>query len=126
MESPGTILLVDDDEAVRRLLQRVLTENGFHVIEAADGAEALEVASAFPRPIDLLLTDVIMPNLNGAALAERLLDERPGLKVLFISGYVEKQLLLAKYPASVLLQKPFTPDALLAVVRQLLASPTPE
>jgi two-component system cell cycle sensor histidine kinase/response regulator CckA len=126
MESPGTILLVDDDEALRRLLQRVLTENGFHVIEAADGAQALEVASAFPQPIDLLLTDVIMPKLNGAALAERLLGERPGSKLLFISGYVEKQLLLAKYPESVLLQKPFTPDALLAVVRQLLASPTPE
>src|SRR4051812_27276490 len=109
MESPGTILLVDDDEAVRRLLQRVFKENGFHVIEAADGAQALEVASAFSQRIDLLLTDVIMPKLNGTALAERLLSERPGLKLLFISGYVERQLLLSKYPASVLLQKPFRP-----------------
>ena len=122
MESPRSILLVDDDETLRRLLQRVLTEKGFHVIEAADGAQALEVASAYSQPIDLLLTDVIMPKLNGAALAERLLGERPGLKVLFISGYAERQLLLAKYPESVLLQKPFTPDALLAAVRHLLPS----
>jgi two-component system cell cycle sensor histidine kinase/response regulator CckA len=120
--NPATILLVDDDEAIRRFVKRILLQQGFHVIEALDGAEALEVASAYAQPIDLLLTDVIMPKVNGLVLAQGLLQERPGLRVLYMSGYVEKSILLAKYPESILLQKPFTPDALIAAVRHELAS----
>ena len=97
-------------------------QQGFHIIVASDGAEALQVASAYAEPIDLLLTDVIMPKVNGLVLAERLLHERPGIGVLYMSGYVEKSILLAKHPESTALQKPFTADALIAAVRQILAS----
>jgi DNA-binding response OmpR family regulator len=120
--NPATILLVDDDEAIRRFVQRILQQHGFCVIEASDGAEALNVASAYAKAIDLLLTDVIMPKVNGLMLAQRLLQERPGIAVLYMSGYMEKSILLAKNPESILLQKPFTPDALVAGVRQTLAS----
>ena len=120
--NPATILLVDADESLRRFVRRILIEQGFHVIEASDGAEALEVASAYAEPVDLLLTDVIMPKVNGLVLAQRLLQTRPGIGVLYMSGYVERSMLLAKHPESILLQKPFTPDALIAAVRQVLAS----
>jgi CheY-like chemotaxis protein len=119
---PATILLVDDDEALRRLVRRILMQQGFHVIEASDWAEALEVASAYAEPVDLLLADVIMPKVNGLVLARRLLQERPGIGVLYMSGYVEKSILLAKHPESIVLQKPFTPDALMAAIRQMMAS----
>lgn len=118
----GTILLVDDDEALRHFVRRILIEHGFRVIEASDGAEALDVASGYAEPLDLLLTDVIMPKVNGLALAQRLLQERPGISVLYISGFVEGSMLLAKHPKSILLQKPFTQHALIAAVRQILAS----
>jgi two-component system cell cycle sensor histidine kinase/response regulator CckA len=121
-ESLATILLVDDDEFLRRFLRRILMEQGFRVIEASDGAEALEVASSHVEPLDLLLTDVIMPKLNGLVLAQRLLQERSGIRVLYMSGFVEGSMLLAKHPQSIILHKPFTSDALIAAVRQLLAS----
>jgi CheY-like chemotaxis protein len=120
--SPSTILLVDDDQALRRFARRILVKEGFRVVEAADGAEALQVAAGYVEPIALLVTDVIMPKVNGLVLAERLSRERPGIRVLYISGYVEKAMLLKKVPDAVLLQKPFTPDALAATVRQVLAS----
>jgi len=122
VNTPATILLVDDDEAVRRFARGLLTEEGFHVIEASNGAEALEVSCAHPEPIDLLLTDVIMPKLNGLLLAERLVQERPGIGVLYMSGHVEGSMLLARHPEAILLQKPFTRGALIAAVRQVLAS----
>ena len=118
----ATILLVDDDEVLRHLVQDILSQQGFHIIEASDGAEALQVASSFAEPIDLLLTDVIMPKINGLVLAGLLLHERPGIGLLYMSGYVEKSILLAKHPESIVLQKPFTADALIAAVRQVAAS----
>jgi len=120
----GTILLVDDDESVRILVQRILIQQGFHVITARDGAEALEVASAYAEHIGLLLTDVIMPKVNGLVLARRLVQQRPGIRVLYISGYVEHSILLAKDPGSIIVQKPFTPTELIEAVRQTLASGT--
>jgi len=122
IEALATILLVDDEEALRHLVRRLLIQHGFHVIEAADGAEALEVAAAYPKPIDLVLTDVIMPKVNGLDLVRQLSLERPGIAVLYISGYVERSMLMAKHPEWTLLQKPFTPDALIAAVRQVLSS----
>jgi two-component system cell cycle sensor histidine kinase/response regulator CckA len=125
MESAASltaILLVDDDEPLRRFAQRILIKEGFRVVEAADGAEALQVAAGYMQPIALLLTDVIMPKMNGLVLAERLSRERPGIRVLYVSGYIEKSMLLKGRPDSILLQKPFTPDALVAAVRQRLAS----
>jgi two-component system cell cycle sensor histidine kinase/response regulator CckA len=120
--TPSTILLVDDDQALRRFARRILVKERFRVVEAADGAEALQVAAGFVAPIALLVTDVIMPKVNGLVLAERLSRERPGIRVLYISGYIEKAMLLKKVPDAVLLQKPFTPDALVTTVRQVLAS----
>jgi len=121
----ATILLVDDDEAVCRFVRRILQQHGFQVIEASDGAEALKVAAAYGMAIDLLLTDVIMPKVNGLVLAQRLLQERPGIGVLYMSGYVEKSILLTKHPESILLEKPFSPEALIESVRQTLSSSGP-
>jgi len=115
-------LLVDDDEALRRFVRRLLVEQGFQVIEAADGAEALMAAGAYPLPIGLLLTDVIMPKVNGLVLAQRVLQERPGISVLYMSGYIEKSMLLAKHPEGTVLQKPFTAETLMTAVDQVLAS----
>ena len=117
---PTTILLVDDDAAVRRLVRRILIQHQFHVIEASDGAEALEVACTYHDRIHLLVTDVIMPKVNGLVLAERLLQERPDISVMYMSGYVERSVLLAKRPESILLLKPFTPADLIKAVRQVL------
>jgi CheY-like chemotaxis protein len=118
----ATILLVDDDDPLRRLVQDLLRAEGFHVIDASNGVEALEISSAYPQPIDLLLTDVIMPKVNGLLLAGRLLQERPSIAVLYMSGYVEQSILAAKHPEAVLIRKPFTPGALIAAVRQVLGS----
>jgi two-component system, cell cycle sensor histidine kinase and response regulator CckA len=118
----ATILLVDDDESIRRFARRVLMVHGFRVIEASDGAEALEVASSHAEPIDLLLTDVIMPKVNGLMLAQRLSKERPGIGDLYMSGFVEKSMLLERHPEWIILQKPFTSDALIAAVGQRLRS----
>ena len=118
---PAIILLVDDDDGLRGFVRRVLRPHGFNIKEASDGVEALKVA-AYAERIDLLLTDVIMPNMTGVVLAERLLLERPGVPVLYMSGYVEKSMVLAKHPEFIFLQKPFTPDGLIVAVRQLLAS----
>src|SRR4029077_1111819 len=99
--NPATILLVDDDEALRRFVRRILLQQGFQVIEASDGVEALAVAAACGQPVELLLTDVIMPKLNGLALAQALSKERPGVRVLYMSGYMEKSMLLGKHPESI-------------------------
>jgi CheY-like chemotaxis protein len=120
--NPVTILLVDDDEAIRRFVRHILQQQGFQVIEASDGAEALKVGAAYAKPVDLLLTDVIMPKVNGLVLTQRLLQDRRSIGVLYMSGYVEKSMLLATHPESILIQKPFTPEALIAAVRQILAS----
>jgi two-component system, cell cycle sensor histidine kinase and response regulator CckA len=122
---PAAVLLVDDDEGIRRFVRHILTEEGFRVIEACDGADALEVECASLEPIDLLLTDMIMPKINGWVLAERLMQKRPGVAVLFMSGYVENSIHLAQDSHANMLQKPFTTAALLAAVRQVLASTEP-
>jgi two-component system, cell cycle sensor histidine kinase and response regulator CckA len=82
-----TILVTDDEEPLRRLTCAMLEAKGFHVISASNGEEALELAESSETPIGLLITDVIMPGLNGRQLFEKLNDKLPGLKVLFISGY---------------------------------------
>jgi len=120
--APATILLVDDDKAVRGFVRRILSEAGYQILEAGDGMEALDLASAHAGPIDLLLTDVIMPGLNGFALATQLVQTLPNVAVLYMSGYMEAILLSAKDPQAVLLQKPFSSEQLLSAVRNSLAS----
>jgi CheY-like chemotaxis protein len=84
-----TILLVDDEETVLRFSARVLAKEGFRVVSAGSGQEALDAAQARNDAIDLLMTDVMMPGMNGCQLAEILLARHPSLRVLFVSGYAE-------------------------------------
>jgi two-component system cell cycle sensor histidine kinase/response regulator CckA len=104
----------------------VLEDAGLRVLEAADGARALDAASLHDGPIDLLLTDLIMPGLGGRELAERLAEVRPATRVLYTSGYLDEQMAPGGVlpPDTPLLQKPFTRDGLLARIRQVLRGET--
>ncbi len=119
-----TILVAEDEPAVRALVEHVLRTAGFTVVAAVDGREALDMAGDLPA-IDLLLTDVMMPRLNGPDLAEALRDRRPGQRVLFMSGFTSD--VLGEHgimsPDVELLTKPFAPDDLLVRVREMLAAP---
>ena len=118
----GTILLVEDEAPVRALARRVLEQAGYTVLEAADGLEGARVAEEFEGAIDLLLTDVVMPNLGGRSLAERLRAKRPALPVLFISGYPEGELERGDITGdgASYLEKPFSPQLLRETVRAAL------
>ena len=119
---PKTILVAEDEAAVRSLTRKILERNGYRVFAASDGWEALQLARGLSEPIDLLLTDVVMPRLSGSELANRLLPERPGIKVLFMSGYSEEA--IAHHgvlgPGTAFLEKPFTPDGLTRKVRDVM------
>jgi PAS domain S-box-containing protein len=116
-----TILLVEDEEAVRKLVSQTLDKQGYHLLVAAGGADAIRMAQDYGGPIDLLITDVVMPQMSGGQTAQRLKAQRPGLKVLYVSGYTETTV-AASHPAArdAFLQKPFTPMALGRRVRELL------
>jgi DNA-binding NtrC family response regulator len=115
-----TILLVDDEESVRTLVRMVLEEDGHIVVEAANGAEALEKYES--APIHLLVTDSGVPPLSGGQLAEELARTRPALRVLFISGWMQKPATIQGLTQSqvCLLQKPFPLEGLQQKVRELL------
>jgi two-component system, cell cycle sensor histidine kinase and response regulator CckA len=115
-----TILLVEDDEMVRRVAVRVLKNRGYHVLSAASGVEALEVARAYAGHIDLLLTDLVMPKMNGDRLAQELFPLRPKTRVLFTSGYAESAHDHGLGPGANFLQKPYTPRQLGDRVRKIL------
>ncbi len=109
-----TILLTEDDGAVRRLARDVLASHGYNILEARDGDEALAIARGHSGPIDLLITDVVMPGLSGRELAVRLREERPHIRVLYTSGYTEKILVRTGFESDLtLLAKPFLPADLL-------------
>jgi two-component system cell cycle sensor histidine kinase/response regulator CckA len=117
-----TVLVTEDDEMVRALTSRVLSAQGYRVLEATDGAAAISIAEQHPNAIDLLITDIVMPGMSGRELADRLGKLRPGLKVLFMSGYTDKaivhqQVLDENTP---FIQKPFAPQALANKVREVL------
>jgi CheY-like chemotaxis protein len=117
----GTVLLVEDERVVRELAGRALAAAGHTVLEAAGGAEALVLAGGYPGTIDLLLTDVVMPRIGGRELAERLTAARPGLRVLFTSGYTDDDVWRSDGGATTFIGKPFTPASLRAKVAELLA-----
>ena len=120
----GTILLAEDDDAVRAIARATLERAGYRVLAASDGLRALALLDEHPEEIDLLLTDVIMPNMNGRELAERLSALRPGVPVLFVSGYTDNVLADQGIPQSetALLDKPFTPASLTAAVAAILGA----
>jgi PAS domain S-box-containing protein len=116
------VLLVEDDAAVRRVAEALLRRHGYVVTVAEDGAQALELLTTGTLAIDLLLTDVVMPRMNGRELVERARDKRPDLRVLFASGYTDDDMLRRGVAADRvdLLEKPFTAAELLARVRRAL------
>jgi two-component system, cell cycle sensor histidine kinase and response regulator CckA len=116
-----TVLLVEDEDAVRVLAREVLRRQGYVVLEARHGLDALRVAERHTDPIQLLITDVVMPHMSGRDLAERLILTRPEMKVLFISGYTDHAVMHRELMAgSEFLQKPFTPVAFARKVRGVL------
>jgi CheY-like chemotaxis protein len=116
-----TILLVEDEDAVRALAREVLRRHGYIVLEARHGVDALSVAERHLDAIHLLITDVVMPHLSGRELADRLAPIRPTMKTLFMSGYTDHSLRHDDVPTGALfLQKPFTPEILARRVRHIL------
>jgi CheY-like chemotaxis protein len=116
------VLLVEDDNAVRALARAVLEQQGYTVIEAADPLEAIELAQSYESTIDLVLTDVIMPRMSGRDLAARVTEVRPGVRVLYMSGYARHLMTnQGVLEAGVeFLEKPFAPQALAFKVREVL------
>jgi PAS domain S-box-containing protein len=118
-----TILLVEDEDKVRELAQRILIQYGYTVLEASQGAEALQICERYTGPIDLLITDVVMPGgMSGLQLAERLQAQRPGTSVLYMSGYIDKAMVYYSglSPKSAFLEKPFSLNGLVQKVREIL------
>lgn len=116
-----TILVVDDDEWVRVLTRDVLAGEGYRVLEASDGQDAIRVAAEHPGPIHLLLTDVMMPGMNGCELAAGLAALLPGMKVMFISAY-DRDYLVGRglNPTGPVITKPFTVEYLTRRVQMVL------
>jgi two-component system, cell cycle sensor histidine kinase and response regulator CckA len=117
-----TVMLVEDEESVRRLTRSLLEEGGYTVIEASNGAQALEIAGKYSGPIHLLLSDVVMPGMNGQVLAQKMIEVQPKMRVLYISGYTgsfssHERLFDA---GAILVQKPFSRATLLRKLREIL------
>jgi CheY-like chemotaxis protein len=121
-ERPGheTVLLVEDEAAVRRLVSEVLRSAGYHVLSAEDGEMALELAQSYSEPIHLLVTDVIMPTV-----ATHMAGSRPGIRILYMSGFTEDAVVRNGIlnDSVAFIQKPFSPSQLLSLVRKLLDAP---
>jgi signal transduction histidine kinase/CheY-like chemotaxis protein len=120
-----TVLLAEDDDSLRGLVREMLESEGYRVLTASSGPEALRIAEAEPGAIDILVTDVVMPAMGGHQLAEFLRSRRPGIRILFVSGYSDEAIesrgeLL---PGTQLLAKPFTPDEILRCLRGILDGP---
>ena len=121
VRQPTVILLAEDEPLVRNMIRAILSVSGYVVLDAADGLQAVELARAYNGRIDLFLTDLKMPNLDGAKAAKIITAERPGIGVLIISGHasddIREQALSHPF-----LRKPFMPVVLLTKIREVLAS----
>lgn len=122
---PATILVVEDHEMVRALVQEILASAGYRVLSSGDGLEAWDIIATYPGPLQLLLTDMVLPFLNGQQLSERASAIRSPLKTLYMSGYPETSLRgFGLSPSLPYLQKPFTSDQLINKVEEVLSAPT--
>ena len=122
MEANETVILLDEDEAVvRNLVRLMLSKEGYAVLTANDGQEALELCEKFKDPIHLLLTDMQMPRMNGLELAERIREQRPEIKIMIMSGQTASTILEENTPDA-FLGKPFIPPTLLRCVQRVLKS----
>lgn len=121
-----TILLVEDEKAVRTMIRKTLQSNGYTVLEAHHGQEALHICDQYSGPIHLMVTDVVMPQMSGKELAEKLTPKRPEMKVLYMSGYPDNSIVQhgVLEQGTQFLQKPFTFNALEAKVRKILDKPS--
>ena len=121
-----TILLVEDSDSVRKLTRQILEKFGYNIMEASSATAAIDLVEKYPDSIELLLTDVVMPQSGGRQLAERLLRLRPNLKLLYMSGYTDDTIVRhgVLKSAAPFLQKPFTTEALACKVRQALDDST--
>jgi PAS domain S-box-containing protein len=117
-----TVLVVEDQDGIREVVREFLQKNGYSILQAADGSEALQIADEYKHPIHLLLTDVVMPNMGGRELAHRLTQSRPQMKVLFMSGYPDHATWSSELVdnSAAVLQKPFPLDTLARKIRALL------
>lgn len=121
--NPPVILLVEDESIVREITGEVLAHAGYHVLESGNAKEALQIAGKHQGKIDVLLTDIVMPEMNGADLAHHMLNRQPDLITIFMSGYAEQDLLRkTKLTSALHIQKPFTVDALLSRVSEVLSA----
>lgn len=119
-----TVLVVDDERSIRQLVVNVLRQNGFNVLEAADGSRAIEIARKHPSEITLLLTDLVLPGINGEELARVLRTSNPELHVVFMSGYAEDELEGRGIGGvgTAYISKPFSGDVLALMIRGALAT----
>ena len=122
MQEDWHILLVEDEKVVRNLIHAVLRQNGYRVLVAHNGAVALQLSEEHAEPIHLIVTDVVMPQMNGPEMVKRLEAVRPGVEVLYISGYADIATvdIKALTQRGNFLQKPFDPDILVGKVREIL------
>jgi two-component system cell cycle sensor histidine kinase/response regulator CckA len=122
VEDPAsrTILLVDDEQSVRAIVLKILRRARYNVLEAENGEAALRIADTHPGKIDLVITDMFMPGLRGPEVVERLAPKRPGLRVLFMSGYADRDARTGVPPGANFLNKPFSGQQLTAAVEAVL------
>jgi CheY-like chemotaxis protein len=119
------VLLVEDEASLLRLTRNLLEMSGYTVLEAKDGSEALRISQEYAGAIDLLLTDIVMPGISGRSLAQQLSQQRPDMKILFMSGYTGQGIGEKEYleRGDLFLQKPVTRDTLTRKVSEALRSP---
>jgi CheY-like chemotaxis protein len=123
--APITVLLVEDEDAVRTVTRRILERDGFRVLEARSGREGMAAARSATSPIDLLITDVLLPDIGGGEVAREIVKVQPQIRVLYLSGYSDETLIdqgIAAVPGN-FIQKPFSSDVLRKRIRSLLEAP---